>query len=126
MLTRRILLGVAAGALVTPGPANAMFLSKLPWKEIVAVGANVAALVEFFRNTLMGGGGGANAAPAPLPICAAKRSDIATINRLCFQLALATNTKDFQASVEIGDNGLLPALAAYSTNPNPSSWRSFL
>jgi hypothetical protein len=56
-------------------------------------------------------------------ICAINRMDLATIQRLCFQLALATNTKDYQVAIELGDGGLLPALATYAEKPSDSSWR---
>jgi hypothetical protein len=102
MLTRRIMLGGAAataGALVLPRPASARFLTKLRWKDILEVGANIAGIVTLLREFLGGSGNAPVAAsgPAPPRICAANSTDLAVIHRLWFQLALATNTKDYQA-----------------------------
>jgi hypothetical protein len=104
-LTRRISLGglaATAGAFLLPSAASARFLSKLPWKEILGVAANLATLVEVISTALMGSGGGAASSvpPTPPPICSANTNDLTTINRLCFQLALATNTKDYQAAAD--------------------------
>lgn len=123
MLSRRALvngMAAAAGALALPSPASTRFLSKLRWKEIIDVGGSVAGILSFLKDYFVAGDSGT---PPKAGMCGVSRSDLATIQRLCFQLALATNTKDYQPAIQLGDGGLLSALAAYSEKPSESSWR---
>jgi hypothetical protein len=125
MLTRRVLLGrvtITTGAILLPASASAVFVGKISWKSVLAVVANAATILEFALSTLSRGGGGATPAPKPR-ICSANLNDLFTINRLCFSLSLVTNTKDNRVTIEIGDGGLLPALADYSKSPSESTWR---
>jgi hypothetical protein len=56
-------------------------------------------------------------------LCSVSESELRIIHRLCVQLAVATNTKDYEVSAEPGDGGLLPALASYADRPTVSGWR---
>jgi hypothetical protein len=82
MLNRRFLLSGAAasaGAFVLPAPTFARFLTKLRWKDILEVGANIAGIVTLLREFLGGSGNAPVSAsgPAPSRICAVNSTDLA-------------------------------------------------
>lgn len=124
MQTRRNMLVSAmatAATMLAPLRVHARFFSKMSgWKTLFDVVVGGVSIIEFLRNTLgSASGGGA----AQQPICKVRRGDLERIHRLCFQLAIATNTKDYRISIERGDGGLLPALVAFVDTPKDSTWR---
>jgi hypothetical protein len=123
MLTRRMMAGGVAGiagAVFLPQPAAARFWPKFrQWGELLGALANVLTIVGVAVDAVKGTGASASRAP----ICSVDVNVLSKISHLCFQLSLVTNTRDYQAAIEIGDGGLLPALVVYSEKPDPSNWR---
>jgi len=124
--------GVAATLSFCPSAfGQALVLTKIPWKPIIeGVSALVTAVEIYFKlkgeqssheQTL--------AAPNGVEtermrrFCGVSLSDIRQIEMLITELALATNTFDYEAAVELGNGGLLPALVSFTTNRDAKSWR---
>jgi hypothetical protein len=119
---RRMLAAFVFSVLSTlpPGLARSQgyvsaLLSKVPWPRIVegiAAGLNLLdALQRFFAGS-----------DNPSPICRVSLSEIDVLSFRIQALALALEARNFEAVMEGGDQGALPALIAYKREPDDRHW----
>jgi hypothetical protein len=120
-VSRRIILqglmAAGAGVLATPAPGQ---LGKIPWKLLFdGIVAAVTGL-ELYQKLAPTPSAASGGSPR---ICLIPTNDFRTLHRLCVQLALATNTREYEQAIEPGDGGLVPAVSSFVEKPNAVAWR---